>query len=277
MEHHFSIEIAKKYGVNEAIFLNHMAFWIQKNLSNNKHLYEGRYWTYNTQNALLNIFPYWTRQNLRTVTKSCVDQELVITGNFNSISYDRTLWYGLTNLGLSLFSCFNIIHTLGENQPIENAIPTIDTVRINPPIPYNNPYNKTDKIKRYCPADAERPGFEKFWSLYPRKENKKGSLQIWNKRGLELKAEEIELHLMKRLENEWATKDKKYVPMPTTFLNGERWKDDLTIEPQRQQPVKHIDIQHKLMERAINAQIRERNQSEPTVRKLSIVDGQLIF
>lgn len=266
MEHHFNIEIAKNYGVNEAIFLNHMAFWLQKNKANNKHFYEGRHWTYNTQKALIELFPYWSRQNFRTITKSCIDKGLIITGNFNSISYDRTLWYTLTDLGLSLFSCFNIVHTLGENQPMDWPKPTIERVRTNPPIPYNNPVNNTDN-KRSCPADAERPGFDKFWSLYPRKENRKGALQIWNNRGLEAKAEEIELHLMKRLESEWAVKDKQYMPMPTTFLNGERWMDDLVVSS-KQKEMKSVDIQHLFMERVINAKSRERNQS------VTNLDGQ---
>ena len=53
MNHSFDIEIAKKYSVDEAIFLNHIAFWIQKNIANKKHFHEGQYWTYSSYPAFL--------------------------------------------------------------------------------------------------------------------------------------------------------------------------------------------------------------------------------
>lgn len=150
---------------------------------------------------------------------------------------------------------------------------------------YKRNTNKPNNIKKEilsCSTEVERQpfkptqGFDAFWHLYPRKENKKGAWKIWNNKKIEFYSIDIIEHLQKRLEGEWKTKDKQYIPMPTTFLNGERWNDDLTVKHEVK-PIKHIDIQHKLMERAINAQIRERNQSQPTVSKLSILDGQLVF
>lgn len=149
MQHSFDISIAEKYGVNVAIFLNNVAFWIKKNQSNKKHFYQGRYWTYNSQEALTELFPYWSRQNIRTILKSCEDQGLIIKGNFNETGYDRTTWYALTDLGLSLFSCFiNEPNSIGENQPIEKFKPTESLVETNQPIPDRNTDIKTDNKER---------------------------------------------------------------------------------------------------------------------------------
>ena len=46
MKHIFDVDIAKEYGVNEAVILESMNYWVQKNKANGKHFYEGEYWTY---------------------------------------------------------------------------------------------------------------------------------------------------------------------------------------------------------------------------------------
>ena len=35
MQHSFNVELAKEYGILEAILLNHLWFWIKKNKANN--------------------------------------------------------------------------------------------------------------------------------------------------------------------------------------------------------------------------------------------------
>ena len=38
MQHYFDINIAMKYGIQPAIILNNLYFWIEKNRANEKHL-----------------------------------------------------------------------------------------------------------------------------------------------------------------------------------------------------------------------------------------------
>lgn len=87
--------------------------------------------------------------------------------------------------------------------------------------------NKKEKEKISCSSDDERISFERFWSLYPRRQNKKGAFKTWVKNNLIKIVDKIESHLMNRIENEWRGRDIKYIPLPTTFLNGERWNDDI--------------------------------------------------
>ncbi len=107
MQHSFDISIATKYGVNVAIFLNNLAFWIQKNIANERHYYDGRYWTYNSQAAFLKIFPYWSRKTLRTTIEAAKKHGLIIQGNYNKLAFDKTTWYALSETGLSLFPILN--------------------------------------------------------------------------------------------------------------------------------------------------------------------------
>ena len=43
MNHSFSVEIATKYGMLEAILLEHLNFWIAKNKANETNFYDGLY------------------------------------------------------------------------------------------------------------------------------------------------------------------------------------------------------------------------------------------
>lgn len=91
--HSFLVDYAIRYGVDGAIVLNHFHFWIKKNIANNKHMYEGRFWTYNSIAALCDLFPYWSKRQIERVLNNLVNDGVLIKGNFNKRGYDRTLWY----------------------------------------------------------------------------------------------------------------------------------------------------------------------------------------
>ena len=53
--------------------------------------------------ALLELFEFWTKDQLRTVIKNCEKKGLIVKGNYNKIAYDRTIWYALTPLALDIY------------------------------------------------------------------------------------------------------------------------------------------------------------------------------
>ena len=102
MQHSFDTEIAAKYGIVEAILLNNFAFWLVKKKANNQDLHDGRYWTYNSIKAFKALFPYLTDNQLRRALNKLVEENLVVTGNYNQKAYDRTLWYALTDEAMEI-------------------------------------------------------------------------------------------------------------------------------------------------------------------------------
>ena len=102
MQHYFDINIAMKYGIQPAIILNNLYFWIEKNRANEKHFYDGYYWTYNSMKAFSELFPYMTERQIDYAIKKLVESGLVIKGNYNKSSYDRTCWYAITKAGYSI-------------------------------------------------------------------------------------------------------------------------------------------------------------------------------
>lgn len=103
MTHSFNVDIAVKYGLNEAIILGNIHYWVTKNEANGTNLHEGRYWTYNSIAAFSKLFPYLTPKQIRGALDRLVKRGLILKGNFNKTSIDRTTWYALTDKGYAAF------------------------------------------------------------------------------------------------------------------------------------------------------------------------------
>ena len=93
MEHSFNIDIAKKYGMFEAVLYNHFLFWIKKNKANGKNYKDGRFWTYSSIKALCDLFPYMTKNQIEYSIKKLIDNKVLVKAVYNDNSYDRTSWY----------------------------------------------------------------------------------------------------------------------------------------------------------------------------------------
>lgn len=155
MIYSFETEYAKKYGVEEAILLQNFIFWINKNKANNVHFYEGKYWTYNSKKAMLELFPFWSESQLKRIINSLISQGVLITGNFNKSPYDKTTWYALEI-------------SIGRFQPIDETELTNREDETDQPIPDSKPVTKKEKLKETDIVDWNT--LFTYWE-----QNKKGS------------------------------------------------------------------------------------------------------
>ncbi len=96
MEFHFNAEMAKLFGIDEAIFVHNVYFWIMKNEANKKNIFDGKAWTYNSSKALTELFPFWTDRQIQRVIKNCRDKGLIETKQLSENKRDRTLYYTIT-------------------------------------------------------------------------------------------------------------------------------------------------------------------------------------
>ena len=129
MQHSFDIDIAKEYGILEAILLNHLQFWIEKNQANETNFYDGEYWTFNSTRAFNELFPYVSERQIKIALKNLRDKEIIKVGNYNTVAYDRTLWYSFTEKGKSIVQKCPMDSTKMSNGKSENVqpIPNINT------------------------------------------------------------------------------------------------------------------------------------------------------
>lgn len=107
MEHSFDIKIAKEYGIAEAIILKHIYFWVNKNALNGKNHIDGRYWTYNSVKAFVEMFPYFNERQIRYTLGKLKDEGLIMVANHNNDPRNRTLWYTLTDKAFALLGLQN--------------------------------------------------------------------------------------------------------------------------------------------------------------------------
>lgn len=70
--------------------------------------------------------------------------------------------------------------------------------------------------------------FDEFWQAYPRKVNKKRTQYIWQSRKLNRIADRIIANVRAKARQDPQWQDPQYIPYPSTYLNGERWEDELT-------------------------------------------------
>ena len=129
MIHIFDTDIAVKYGVNAAVLLQNLGFWIKQNEANETNFFDGTYWTYNSRRAYRELFPYMSERQIDTAFRKLIDDGLVITGNYNKVAYDRTLWYALTQKGKCILHFDGMENTESSNREAQNVkpIPNINT------------------------------------------------------------------------------------------------------------------------------------------------------
>lgn len=93
----FSTEDATKYGVDGAIMLHHLRYWVAKNEANDKNFHEGSHWTYNSTTAFSVLFPFWTARKIGRLLQKLEDEGIIRSGNFNNKRYDRTKWFTISD------------------------------------------------------------------------------------------------------------------------------------------------------------------------------------
>lgn len=221
--HSFDPEIADQVGVTAAVIYQNIVWWCEKNAANEKHIHEGRAWTYNSLKAFKELFWYLTENQIRTALKKLEDAGLLLAGNFNEIGYDRTKWYSPSTI------CEKSPNHLGKNPNGfgEN----------HEPIPDSKPDNKPDTppdgdlFSANEKTEKEEDTFEIFWESYPhnpkRRDKKSARAKFWaivqrRAKGLERYATGEELVAAAKAYAA-TNPDRNFVPGAEVWLNKSRW------------------------------------------------------
>lgn len=241
MHHSFSIELAEQYGILEAVLLNHFQFWITHNAANDVHYHDGRYWTFNTVKAFADLFPYASAKQIRTALNRLIDAGVLMTGNYNKTTYDRTLWYAFTDEGLTICPIRQMDVTRKKNADAQKG----------KPIPNTNTTTNTNtkQIKNNDqpakPSDHELLNeFEDLWQQYPRKQGKAKALEAYKRARKAGVDKTTVLDGISRYNAQiTANKTKeKYIMQGSTWFNGKRWEDEYTDQPKTQPKTKQEQI-----------------------------------
>ena len=113
-----------------------------------------------------------------------------------------------------------------NNRPVENRTTVNSTYKED----IKKEDIKTNKDKSICATESVAPArFKEFWSVYPRKKDKKRAEAIWKIANLDNKADEIIKDVKNRLLNDHTWRDEQFIPYPKRYLDEELWGNEITI------------------------------------------------
>ena len=217
MDYSFNSQVAQIYGVDGAIFIHNLYWWIVKNEANGRHHYDGRTWTYNSMKAFSDLFPFWTKRQIERIIKNLKDRGAIHVGNFNKDGFDRTQWYALDET-------VYCIYANGDAHVTDPLHPCTQTVT---PIPDSQPDNKPDNKTPLPPYDDYKPLDDEIRAFIENRRKMKSpmtdhavQLMLKRLRGLSPnKKEQVEI-LEQSILNGW----KGIFPLKAGDSQGEKWR-----------------------------------------------------
>ena len=88
-----------------------------------------------------------------------------------------------------------------------------------------NSSKKTNDLKKtICSPHGEQGLFDDFWRAYPRKGDKAKAKKSWDKAIVD-ESPEVIIEATKRFREEKRDTERRYIPLPSTWLNQQRWLD----------------------------------------------------
>lgn len=104
--------LARELGLNEAIMLQQMHYWLIKS----SHEFEGAKWFYKTLEDWQTEFPFWSTMTIRRTLTNLEKQKVIRIGNFNKKKFDKTKWYTIE------YQCVNRRCVQNEQTMCSNRI-----------------------------------------------------------------------------------------------------------------------------------------------------------
>jgi hypothetical protein len=126
-------ELAVVVGLNQAIVLQQVHYWVRINQRADKNFRDGCYWTYNTYEDWRDQFPFWSLSTIKRTFMELEADNYIVTGSFNRLPIDRTKWYRINydRLGESV----KLIRSTVQSDTLVGSKRHAGRVKMNLPLP----------------------------------------------------------------------------------------------------------------------------------------------
>jgi len=194
IKHSFNIKLAEQYGIEEAILLDNLGFWLLTNLKNGTNIFDGEVWTYNSSRAFSEIFPYMNSKKIQRSLSKLEELGILKSGNFNKLAFDHTKWYTIIDTEVRIMYGLENVSSIGQNvQSSAQIVPTIPdskhtyinnnilsdksdvTQKTRKRITWETVYNNQEEYKDI------HSKFNELWELYGKVGSKKNAFKQWYK------------------------------------------------------------------------------------------------
>lgn len=234
--------------LDEAIVLNQLNYWIERNKDANRNFHDGNYWVYNSYESWKKQdFPVWSATKIKRIFTSLESKGIILSANYNKLAIDKTKWY---TIDYEKLKAFIKEYSIGQNEIRKGQNEaskdhndkstgqndqTLD--RIDAPLPdtttdttsrdYTNNSLSDERASESEPVQTKRQNrkkeanelFERVWKLYPKKIGKGQVSSKQKSRLLDIGYDELERAVHRCCEYN-KEKDKQYWQNGSTFFNN---------------------------------------------------------
>jgi hypothetical protein len=102
--------LAAKLGLNEAIVLQQIQYWLslRKRSGDKQYYHQNRWWVYGSVEHWTEQFPFWSVDTTKRALLRLRELGILLTANYNTMPADRTLWYSID---------YNTLRDYGGQEP----------------------------------------------------------------------------------------------------------------------------------------------------------------
>lgn len=226
-----SPKLAELIGLNEAIFLQQIHYWIKKS----KHFYDGTYWVYGTHDEWQVQFPFWSVSTIRRTITSLEKLNILVAGNYNKKGFDKTKWYSINYKELE-----SVSSPSAQNEQTDCSDWTVGAVQNEQTNTRDYTETTTDirdttSVQPSDKSDSKnilKENFEKLWNIYPNKRGKEAAFKSYStamKDGVTNKQIQDGIVNYKQQILQQNIKP-QFVAHGSTWFNQKRWTDVYDVE-----------------------------------------------
>lgn len=219
--HSFNVSLAARFGLIEAIIIQHSYYWYGLNKDNPDMTKDGKVWFFRSVSQIAEVYPYLTVDKVRRTIDRLVEVGILIKGNYSSDKFKKANWYSLSDEIISIMKGENA-ESIQQNAEPFGKMPN-DSAKSQ--LSYSNIDNKEEDNKTKEDTIVSKKDrdllFEECWALYGRRGSKGKSKEIWNK----LNDDELRLikpHIQAYVQS---VSDKKYQKWFERYLRDKSFQD----------------------------------------------------
>lgn len=155
--------LAKKIGLNEAIVLQQIHYWLQGNKSGKE--IDGARWIYNSLADWQEQFPFWSESTIYRTLQSLEEKMLLKTGNYNQRRGDRTKWYTIAYDELHFLEMGGDRNSVFQDGTanLQNETPSCQNGTTLPETTHEISTQTTAVANAVSTATPENNDFQKIW------------------------------------------------------------------------------------------------------------------
>ena len=225
-------EIAQIVGPVPAMVYERIRFMVEQNALENRNEIDGKFWVVNSIPEWKSYFSFLTEKQIRTSLEKLREAELLVTIQPRMAFGDRTFWYTVAPKAQDMVGH---LPKRAEGASAQKGTSGSAQKGTSGSAQKGTSYkDKTQEtLETHTPCQKSKPSkFQDFWDQYPHRNGaKKGRAKAESSYARRVKGGATENEIIQGAMR-YAT-DRQvlagYAKDPTTWLNGECWRDD--IEP----------------------------------------------